>query len=236
MIWVALMVLSLAALAPFIVSLVRASPAQGRRDPAIALHRAQLAELDRELAEGRLGPVEHASAKLEVQRRLLAVADAEDAPPARATRFPLLAAVTLVPALALGLYLIDGLPGMPAAPHAEVVAEQSARAAQEDALINQLRSRLALMDPNGEQARAGHILLGNAEATRGNMTAAAAAWGSALQSKYDPTLAAQTAEALSQSAGRVTAQAAALFSGALQAAPEDVAWRPLAERRLAEVK
>lgn len=236
MIWVALMVLSLAALAPLIASLVHASSAQGRRDPAMALHRAQLAELDRELAEGRLGPVEYASAKLEVQRRLLAVADTEDAPPVRATRFPLLAALTLVPAVALGLYLIDGLPGVPAAPHAEVVAQQAARAAQEDTLINQLRSRLALMDPHGEQARAGYILLGNAEATRGNMAAAASAWGLALQSKYDPTLAAQTAEALSQSAGRVTEQAASLFRGALQAAPEDVAWRPLAERRLAEVR
>ena len=236
MIWIFLLVLSLAALAPLILSLLRASVAQGRRDPALALHRAQLAELDRELAEGRIGAPEHASAKLEVQRRLLAAADTADPPAMRARRFPLVAALTLVPALALGLYLIDGLPDMPAAPHAQVVAEQAARAAQDEVLITQLRARLALLDPRNDQTRQGYILLGNAEATRGNMTAAAAAWSIALQAKYEPTLAAQTAEALTEAAGRVTEEAARLFRGALEAAPKDAPWRPLAVRRLTEIR
>jgi cytochrome c-type biogenesis protein CcmH len=236
MIWVALLTLSLAALAPLILSLLRSSAARGGRDSALALHRAQLAELDRELAEGRIGAAEHASAKLEVQRRLLAAAEVEDAAPVRARRFPLIATLTLVPALALGLYLIEGVPDMPAAPHTEVVAAEAARAAQEEALIGQLRSRLALLDPRNEQARQGYVLLGNAEAARGNMRAAAAAWRTALQAKYDPTLAAQTAEALTEAAGRVTEEAAGLFRGALDAAPKDAAWRPMAERRLSQVR
>ncbi len=236
MIWLALLALSLAALAPLILSLLRASAARGRRDAALALHRAQLAELDRELAEGRIGDTEHASARLEVQRRLLAAADAEDAPTMRARRFPLIAALTLVPALAFGLYLINGVPGMPAAPHTEVVAAEAARAAQEDAMIRQLRARLAVMDPRSDQTRQGYILLGNAEASRGDMAAAAAAWRSALQAKYDPTLAAETAEALSEAAGQVTEEAAGLFRGALEAAPKDAPWRPMAERRLKEIR
>ena len=109
MIWIALLALSLVALAPLTVSLLRGSTARGRRDAALARHRAQLVELDRELAEGRLGETEHASAKLEVQRRLLAVADSIDAPPERARRFPLVAALSLVPAAALGLYLLAGV-------------------------------------------------------------------------------------------------------------------------------
>ena len=40
----------------------------------MALHRAQLAELDRDLAEGRIAAAEHANAVLEVQRRLLTAA------------------------------------------------------------------------------------------------------------------------------------------------------------------
>ena len=232
MIWITLLALALAALVPLILSLLRASAAQGRRDSALALHRAQLVELDRELAEGRLGQTEHASAKLEVQRRLLAAADTEDAPTLRARRFPLIAALTLVPALALGLYLLNGVPDMPAAPHAEMVAAEAARAAQEEALIGQLRTRLAGLDPRNEQARQGYMLLGNAEASRGNMAAAAAAWNTALQAKYDPTLAAQTAEALTEAAGQVTEEAARLFRGALEAAPKDAPWRPIVERRL----
>ena len=48
MIWIALLALSLVALAPLTVSLLRGSTARGRRDAALALHRAQLVELDRE--------------------------------------------------------------------------------------------------------------------------------------------------------------------------------------------
>ena len=194
--------------------------ARGRREAALALHRAQLAELDRDLAEGRLADAEHAGALLEVQRRLLVAADSEDMPVVRATRFPLIAALTLIPALALSLYLINGMPDMPAAPHAQVIAEQADRDAQEGALITQLRTRLEAMDPRNEQTRQGYLLLGNAEASRRNMPAAAAAWRMALEAKYDPTLAAETAEALTEAAGRVTDDAAKLFRGALEAAPK----------------
>ena len=172
----------------------------------------------------------------ETPRRLLAAADSVDAPPVRARRFPLIAALSLVPAVALGLYLLAGVPGMPAAPHAEVAAAEAERAAKEAAMIGQLRARLALMDPKSDQTRQGYILLGNAEASRGNMQQAAAAWGIALQSKYDPMLAAQTAEALTEAAGQVTEDAAKLFRGALDTAPRDAPWRPMAERRLQEVR
>lgn len=236
MIWIATLALSLAALAPLLLSLWRDAGARGRRDAALDLHRAQLAELDRELAEDRIGAAEHASARLEVQRRLLAAADTEDIAAARGPRSPMIAALTLVPALAFGLYLIDATPDMPAAPHKAVVAAEAARVAQEAALIAQLRSRLAPLDPRSEQARQGYILLGNAEAARGNMPDAASAWRTALNARYDATLAARVAEALTEAAGRVTEEAAALFRGALQAAPSDIAWRQHAERRLGEYK
>ena len=54
MIWAVLALLAVVALAPLIVTLVRYSAARGRQDSAIALHRAQLAELDRDLADGRI--------------------------------------------------------------------------------------------------------------------------------------------------------------------------------------
>ena len=74
MIWLAIALLAAIALAPLALSLRRTAAARGRQEAAIALHRAQLAELDRDLADGRIAAAEHANAVLEVQRRLLAAA------------------------------------------------------------------------------------------------------------------------------------------------------------------
>jgi cytochrome c-type biogenesis protein CcmH len=54
MIWLAIAVLAGVSLAPLAMSLRRAAVTRSRRDAAIALHRAQLAELDRDLADGRI--------------------------------------------------------------------------------------------------------------------------------------------------------------------------------------
>ena len=237
MIWAALAVLALACLAPLVLSLRRQATARGRRDAAIALYTAQLSEIDRDREERRLSAADHQAARLEVQRRLLHVLDTADASaPARgeASQFPVLAAITLIPAGALALYLIGGAPGMPAAPHREIAEVLRQRADQDSDLIDQLRARLALADPHSEQSRPGFVLLGNAEASRGNLAAAAAAWQVALATKFEPTLAAETAEAMTRVAGRLTADSAALFRKALAAAPNDAEWRPLAEKRLLE--
>jgi cytochrome c-type biogenesis protein CcmH len=125
---------------------------------------------------------------------------------------------------------------LPAAPLAERVARAEAQARDEAALLGQLRQRIAQLDPKSPQARQGFILLGNAEASRGNMPAAAEAWHTALAARFDPTLAMQTAEAITESEGRVTDEAATLFRRALAEAPSDARWRPMAEKRLSEVE
>ncbi len=76
MIWLAAMLLAGIALAPLVMVLRPRLVAHGRRDAALALHRAQLAELDRDFAEGRIAAAEHAGAVLEVERRLLGAAGA----------------------------------------------------------------------------------------------------------------------------------------------------------------
>ena len=82
------------------------------------------------------------------------------------------------------------------------------------------------------RAREGYILLGGAEARLGNMPEAADAWQKALAAKFDPTLAAETAEAMTEATGHVTPAAEALFRRALAAAPADAPWRAMVERRL----
>jgi cytochrome c-type biogenesis protein CcmH len=235
MIWLALLILACVTLAPLALALRRGAAARGRRDADLALHRAQLAELDRDLADGRIGAAEHKEARLEVQRRLLAADAAPDDIAARpAARGAAIAMLLLIPAGALALYLIGGSPNLPGAPLAERIAASRARAQQEDVLVTELRARLATLDPHSPQAHQGFILLGNVESSRGNLAAAATAWRTALESGFDPVLAAEAAEAATRAEGAVSPASADLFRKALAAAPQDAPWRPMVEQRLAQ--
>jgi cytochrome c-type biogenesis protein CcmH len=141
----------------------------------------------------------------------------------------------VVPLAGVGLYLIHGQPEMPAQPlsaRLDAAREQTGQADAE-ALIAQLRAKLATIDPNSPMGREGYILLGNSEDSLGHLAEAAEAWKVALRAKFDPTLAAQTAEAQSRLDGKVTPETAALFKQALAAAPPDAPWRTLAQNRLA---
>jgi cytochrome c-type biogenesis protein CcmH len=240
MIWVAALALAALTLAPLAFFTWRGGRLRGRQEAAVALHRAQLEELDRDLAEGRLLVAEHEAAKLEVQRRLLADAALPDGAASGAGRGFLQATVALIPAAAIGLYLTSGHPGFPppdsaVAPRpAMASAADPARRAQDEALIAQLRNRLALMDPHAAQTLKGYEVLGNAELSAGHLPEAAAAWQHVLNDRFDPTLAAETAEVLTESSDHVTMQALSLFKRALAQAPADAPWRPMAEKRVAE--
>ena len=232
----ALILLAVAALAPLaLVLLRRNAPLRGDRDTALALHRAQLAELDRDLAEGRIDAGEHATAILEVQRRLLASADLKVAPVAdQAGRASgaLVALLAVVPAVAVALYLIAGRPELPDAPLAARIAAGNAESQEAAALVATLRQRLALLDPKSDMARQGYVLLGNVEAGRGNLPQAVQAWQTALAARFDPDTAARAAEAQTIIDGKVSPASAALFRRALAEAPPDAPWRDLVRKRL----
>lgn len=236
MIWLGIVLLAAVALAPLALSLRHTAATRGRQEAAVALHRAQLAELDRDLADGRIAATEHANAMLEVQRRLLAAAGSTEAVSHASSRTAVLLALLVVPVGAIALYLLGGSPDLPAVPLADRLAAARTREAQEEALIGQLRRRLNELDPRSEQAHQGYVLLGNAEASRGRLQEAADAWRTALAMRFDPTIAAEAAEAITEVQGGVTAEAATLFRRALAESPADAPWRPMAEKRLAEVK
>lgn len=231
MVWLAIALLAVAALAPLTIALERGLKARGARAPAMSLHRAQLVELDRDLAEGRILPGEHATAVLEVQRRLLAAAAEDEAAPKPGSRTPVLVALVLVPLAAVGLYMVGGQPTMPSVtPGGGEVRQQ--RAMEEAALIGQLRERLQAMDPSTDQARQGYVLLGNVEEARGNDSAAVQAWRVALQGKFDAALAVRTAQAAERAEGGLSTSSAALLRRALAAAPADAPWRQAVVDRL----
>lgn len=233
MIWIAIALLAVAALAPLAVALDRRATARGPRDLAVELHRTQLAELDRDLAESRILPAEHATAVLEVQRRLLAAADAVEDGVRVGSRTPVLVVAVLVPMAAVGLYLVGGSPGMPSGtPDSREVRQQRAR--EEGALIGALRERLATMNPDTDQARQGFVLLGNVEEARGNDAAAVAAWRVVLRTRFDATLAVRTVDAAIRVEGGLSAGSEALLRRALAVAPADAPWREAVETRLRE--
>lgn len=224
--WILAGALALAALAPLGFALLRPTSARGRREADLALYRRQLAELERERAAGRLDEAGHAAGVLEVQRRLLAApgaaesdSEASAARTAAAGRAPVFAALLAVPAVAVGLYLANGSPGLPAAPF----SERRDVAAQEEQLLTMLRERLAAADPTSEAARQGWVLLANAERERGRAEAAAEAYGRALAVRFDPALAGQRAQALLE-ANR-TEEAARFLAEALPRAPNDIGLR-----------
>lgn len=235
MLWVLFAALSALALAPVAWFFLCGSGDRGRRVAALALHREQLAELDRERQDGRIQPGEHEAAILEVERRLLAAgAELDPAPRSRLRPLVLAAILGAVPLAALALYLPWGDPGLPAAPMAPRLAAEHAQKLQLQELVATLQHRLKELDPKSPKAREGLLLLGRAEAGLGNYAAAATAWRQALNAKFDPALAAAAAEAETRAAGRVNAEAAELFRASLAKSPADAPWSALARARLAE--
>lgn len=225
--WALIAALAVIALAPLLAVALRPRPGQARQrsEADIALYRAQLAELERERAAGRLDEAAHRAATLEVQRRLLAApaARASDAEPpggsSRAARLALLGALVLLPAVAVFTYAWQGVPGMPSA----TFAERREVLDRDEALLAMLRARLAQADPGSEQTRQGYALLGNAERGRGRLAEAATAYRASLDAGFDPGVAGQLAQVLLET-GQAEA-ARTLLASALPRAPRDIGLR-----------
>jgi cytochrome c-type biogenesis protein CcmH len=96
----------------------RAAGAAAADNPALAVYRRQMAEVD-ELAErGLIADAERRSVRAETGRRLLAAADRHEPPPAAARPWVVMALAAATPLLALALYLAIGAPGLSDQPFA----------------------------------------------------------------------------------------------------------------------
>jgi cytochrome c-type biogenesis protein CcmH len=153
-IWLLVGALALLAMLPLAVVVFRPARARGRAEADLALYRAQLAELDRERDAGRLDATAHTAATLEVQRRILTAPKDDAASAGRSSAAIVAAALFLLPAAAIGLYMVRGIPEMPSAPYD--LRRQQMEA--EEQMLSTLRGRIAQLDPNGEPARQGYPL------------------------------------------------------------------------------
>lgn len=121
--WIICAMMSLAVLATIVVPLLRPAVAAAE-NPDVTIYKAQLAELDRDIARGLLSEDEAEQARTEVARRLLAASKADVATGKSGVSRGLaggLAMATL--AIAFGTYWTIGAPGYPDVPLAERIAQ-----------------------------------------------------------------------------------------------------------------
>jgi cytochrome c-type biogenesis protein CcmH len=136
MVWIAAAVLAAICVAVLLNTLLRTRAADDSRCAFdLTVYKDQLTEIDRDLDRGLLNEVQAKSARLEIERRMLASAATEENTPAsgssveetrRVTRLAAMVLTVALPLLAVGFYLHLGSPGQPAAPFTERRALQEA--------------------------------------------------------------------------------------------------------------
>jgi cytochrome c-type biogenesis protein CcmH len=187
-----LALLTTATVGALLVPLLRASARRTERlDSELVIYRDQLAEIERDRAAGTTSEADAAAARIEVERRILAAANAtKTATPTDSStlhRFLPPALALLIPLLALGVYLQVGRPGLPAAPFGGAPAAQHPNPNQPltpDRLLAEARARLKEQPDDPEALSAlGEALTLEADGTV--TTQAAAAFNKALAQRPD---------------------------------------------------
>lgn len=130
-----------------------------RNDSALAMLHDQLGELDRDLARGVIAKGEERAARLEIQRRIIAVGvpSGTDRVQGQGGGAVMMMAAAIVPVAAAALYFNLGSPQIPSVSFADRT-EEIASKTEVETLTRQLREKL-LSDENGGPAD-GWILLG----------------------------------------------------------------------------
>jgi cytochrome c-type biogenesis protein CcmH len=202
----------------------RRAPEPTRAEHDLVVYRDQLKELERDTERGLLNAEQASAAKIEIQRRMLAAADANKKTAAvdgLDGAWAVAVVAALVPAGAFALYLHLGQPGQPDQPLAERLAE--APAAEDGPpdvakMVDRLARRLA-ENPDDLQ---GWLMLGRSYMVQERFADAAQALANANRlGDNSPDIAANYGEALAAAAeGIVTPAARAQFQSSLEADPQ----------------
>jgi cytochrome c-type biogenesis protein CcmH len=220
--WVVAALLVLVALAALLGPLVwRAGKVADEGKAAVAMFRRQLAEIDTELAQGRLASDEAVAARTETTRRMLAAADRERGADGLAVADPAEASwrvgaavgiAGLLPAAAIAIYFAVGAPSAINPPAAVSATRGTGQhdVTQLAAAADQLKERLE-RDPDHFE---GWVLLGRTLASLQRFNEAREAYGRAIALKpEEPQLHAELGEVLVLAArGTVTPSAEAEFA------------------------
>jgi cytochrome c-type biogenesis protein CcmH len=121
--WVAAAIISAGAATLMVQRAARAANAKGGEDPALAVFRRQMAELDQLADRGLLAGAEQRIVRAEAGRRLLGAARRDEGPARSAKPGVILLAAVAAPLAALGAYLAVGAPGFADQPFAQRLAQ-----------------------------------------------------------------------------------------------------------------
>ena len=220
MIWVVFALMTGAAVLCALWPLARKRASAEGETRAVAFYKAQIAEIDRDVARGQLPQAEAEGARIEASRRLIAASERAERGGGAARPAPRLAAALLiligVPLVAFGLYGRYGNPGEPDEP---IAARLNDPAHGDDlqAAVAKIESHL-LTHPNDG---VGFKVIAPAYLRMGRFDDAVKAYGQALRLLGDsPELRADYGEALVAAAnGVVTADARVAFQQALAKDP-----------------
>ena len=235
LLWVLIGLISLIVCAVIFRTLVRQKNVAplARADFDVTVYKDQLLELDRDMQRGILNADEATSARTEIERRILTLADDVEATTKQVEELkpgalsPATVGLALItPSAALVAYIVLGTPELPNLPYAErdIAAEtrqvaERRRAQETEALAQRLAKRLQT-EPDNLQ---GWMLLSNYHATSGRTAEALTAIKKAHDLAPDnPYVLLQYAEALIPTQNNiVSAQASDLFNKALAADPRN---------------
>lgn len=159
LLWLVFALMTAAAIFAVLWPLGSASNVQAGSD--LAVYRDQLDEIERDRGTGLIGEADAQAARVEVSRRLIAAADAAEfahslpiGSPLWRRRAAAIAAVVLLPLVAVALYLAIGSPELPGQP-----LEARLRAVHQDTSIASLVSKVeAHLERNPDDARGYEVL------------------------------------------------------------------------------
>lgn len=147
---------------PVLLVFIRPFQSASRREMALALYRDQLAELEQEHLLGLIDTASQASAKLEIERRLLATDKLPLEPKGGSAKMLLILTVIVLPIGGFILYLPGATPFVPSVPHAWLVKREAVEQQKLQDLIALLREHLAKVPPGSENASQGQAYLAEA--------------------------------------------------------------------------
>ena len=224
LLWLIFALMTAAAIFAVLWPLGRAAEMQEGSD--LAVYRDQLGEIERDRSSGLIGKAEAEAARVEVSRRLIVAADsakfAHSSPvgsPLQRRRATAIAAVLVLPVVAVALYLAIGSPQLPSQP-----LEARLRAVHQDRSIASLISQVeAHLERNPDDAR-GYEVLAPVYLRLGRFADAVTARRKLLAlSGENATRQSDLGEALVAAAnGIVTADAKSAFERALALDPSDL--------------
>lgn len=189
MFWIVAAVLVVVTLAVLLWPLIvgRAAPVAGRAEFDLAVHRDQLAEIERDLARGLFDDAEAEAARTEIRRRALAAAEAAEteAVETEATglrrRAGLAALAVLIPLGAMSTYMALGAPGIPDAPLASRPAPAATADGHTGDTGNMVARLAAQLERNPGDVQ-GWLLLARSFSTMERYADAARAYARAIDS------------------------------------------------------